>query len=100
MSRHTRHWTAPRDVSIPVCSYNGDEWANVLLTDIQTVTPSDSGLIDIVYVVRSCGPNRLMMSWVKGESTIDQLLIALGWHAGMDHSISITEALAAKHPLA
>ncbi len=63
------------------------QWANVSLADIQIVRPSHSGLLDIVYTSVRRLPSGITVSETKsGESTIDQLFIALGWQAGMRHN--------------
>ena len=62
-------------------------WVNVPLTDIQIVRPSQDGLLDIVYTNRRRLPSGITVGeTMSGESTIDQLLIALGWQAGMSHN--------------
>jgi len=63
------------------------EWANVPLKDIQIVRASTDGLIDIIYTSSHDLPSGITVNETKsGESTIDQLLIALGWQAGMPHN--------------
>ena len=63
------------------------EWANVPLEDIQIVRPSEDGLLDIVYTSVRRLPSGITVNEIKsGETTIDQLLIALGWQAGMSHN--------------
>ena len=73
--------------TIPIQSHDRSEWANVPLEDIQIVRPSEDGLLDIVYTSRRDLPSGITVSETKsGETTIDQLLIALGWQAGMSHN--------------
>lgn len=73
--------------SVPVRSHDFSKWADVSLADIQIVRPSHSGLLDIVYTSVRRLPSGITVHEIKsGETTIDQLLIALGWQAGMPHN--------------
>ncbi len=73
--------------SIPVRSHDFSKGAEVPLDDIQIVRPSHSGLLDVVYTSVRRLPSGITVHEIKsGESTIDQLLIALGWQAGMSHN--------------
>ncbi len=73
--------------TIPIQSHDRSEWANVPLDDIQIVRPSEDGLLDIVYTSVRRLPSGITVNEIKsGETTIDQLLIALGWQAGMSHN--------------
>ncbi len=73
--------------TIPIQSHDRSEWADVPLADIQIVRPSHSGLLDIVYTSIRRLPSGITVHEIKsGETTIDQLLIALGWQAGMPHN--------------
>ena len=73
--------------TIPIQSHDRSEWANVPLADIQIVRPSEDGLLDIVYTSVRRLPSGITVHEIKsGETTIDQLLIALGWQAGMSHN--------------
>ena len=72
---------------IPVRSHDFSKWAEVPLADIQIVRPSHSGLLDIVYTSVRRLPSGITVHEIKsGETTIDQLLIALGWQTGMPHN--------------
>ncbi len=65
---------------------------DVPLTDIQVVRPSGHGLLDIVYMVRRRLPSGITVNEIhSGETTVDQLLIALGWQPGMSHNEHLTE---------
>ena len=73
--------------TIPIQSHDHSEWANVPIEDIQIVRPSEGGLLDIVYTSVRRLPSGITVHEIKsGETTIDQLLIALGWQAGMPHN--------------
>ena len=73
--------------TIPIQSHDRSESVDVPLADIQIVRPSEDGLLDIVYTSVRRLPSGITVSETKsGESTIDQLLIALGWQAGMPHN--------------
>ena len=73
--------------TIPVRSYDSSEWANVPLAYINIVRPSEDGLLDIVYTFPRCLPSGITVNEIKsGETTIDHLLIALGWQAGMSNN--------------
>ncbi len=81
--------------TIPVQSHDRSERANVSLTDIQIVRPSEDGLLDIVYTSVRRLPSGITVHEIKsGETAMDQLLIALGWQAGMphnDHLVRLTD---------
>ncbi len=71
----------------PSDSKGWTETEYVPLADIQIVRPSHSGLLDIVYTSVRRLPSGITVHEIKsGETTIDQLLIALGWQAGMSHN--------------
>ncbi len=73
--------------TIPIQSHDRSEWANVPIEDIQIVRPSEDGLLDIVYTSVRRLPSGITVNEIKsGETTIDQLLIALGWQARMRHN--------------
>ena len=73
--------------TIPIQSHDRSEWANVPLEDIRIVRPSEDGLLDIVYTSVRRLPSGITVNEIKsGETAIDQLLIALGWQAGMSHN--------------
>ena len=62
-------------------------FGNVPLADIEIVRPSSDGLVDVVYTVERDLPSGITVREIKsGESTIDHVLIALGWQAGMSHN--------------
>ncbi len=78
--------------TIPIQSHDRSERANVSLTDIQIVRPSEDGLLDIFYTSVRRLPSGITVSENKsGETTIDQLFIALGWQAGMSHNEHLAE---------
>ena len=73
--------------TIPIQSHDRSECANVPLDAIQIVRLSHGGLLDIVYTSVRRLPSGITVHEIKsGETTIDQLLIALGWQAGMSHN--------------
>ena len=73
--------------TIPVRPYGSDIFGNVPLADIEIVRPSSDGLVDVIYTVERDLPSGITVRETKsGETTIDQLLIALGWQAGMPHN--------------
>jgi len=73
--------------TIPVRPYGSDSFGNVPLADIEIVRPSSDGLVDVIYTVERDLPSGITVREIKsGESTIDQVLIALGWQAGMSHN--------------
>ncbi len=73
--------------TIPIRAYGSDIPRNISLADIEIVRPSSDGLVDVVYTVERDLPSDLTVREIKsGESTIDQVLIALGWQAGMPHN--------------
>ncbi len=73
--------------TIPIQSHDRSEWATVPRADIQFVRPSEGGLLDIVYTSVRRLPSGITVNEIKsGATTIDQLLIALGWQAGMPHN--------------
>ncbi len=64
----------------------------VPLADIQVVRPGEDFLLDIVYTVRRRLPSGITVNEIhSGETTITQLLIALGWQPGMSHNEHLTK---------
>ena len=96
LPRSHRSNVAPDDFShslaiplntIPVRSHDSSEWGYAPLADIRIVRPSEDGLLDIVYTSVRRLPSGLTVNEIKsGETTIDHLLIALGWQAGMSNN--------------
>ncbi len=71
----------------PSGSKDWTETEYVPLADIQIVRHSEDFLLDIVYTTRRRLPSGITVNEIKsGETDIDQLLIALGWQAGMSHN--------------
>ncbi len=73
--------------TVYVRPHGSDNWENVPLANIEIVRPSSDGLVDVVYTTERDLPSGITVREIKsGESTIDQVLIALGWQAGMPHN--------------
>jgi hypothetical protein len=68
-----------------------DSVTTISLKDIRIVHPSDIlGMLDVVYVARVERPSGLTATEVRtGETSFDQLFIALGWHAGLEPKIQL-----------
>jgi hypothetical protein len=86
MPRHRDRVTSYPNTSIMVHSLHTDSWDEIPLDSIQSVTPpDDDGSIEVVYSVMTIYKDGRIVSELKsGESTIDRLFIALGWHADHD----------------
>ena len=84
-SFHYPHWAT---VLVRPSGSTWTETEDVPLADIQIVRlASEDGSLDIVYTVRRRLPSGITVNEIKsGETDIDQLLIALGWQAGMSHN--------------
>ncbi len=82
---HYPHWAT---VLVRPSGSTWTETEDVPLADIQIVRlASEDGSLDIVYMVRRRLPSGITVNEIKsGETDIDQLLIALGWQAGMSHN--------------
>jgi hypothetical protein len=86
MPRHRDRATSYPNTSIMVRSLHTDSWEEIPLDSIQSVTPpDDDGSIEVVYSVMTiCKDCRIVGELKSGESTIDRLIFALGWHADHD----------------
>ena len=81
---HYPHWAT---VLVRPSGSTWTETEDVPLADVQIVRPSEDGSLDIVYMVRRRLPSGITVNEIKsGETDMDQLLIALGWQAGMSHN--------------
>ncbi len=81
---HYPHWAT---VLVRPSGSTWTETESVPLADVQIVRPSEDGSLDIVYMVRRRLPSGITVNEIKsGETDMDQLLIALGWQAGMSHN--------------
>jgi hypothetical protein len=70
--------------TVTVCGLDAD--VEVPLSAIQSVSPPDEdGCIHVVYSVCSIHLDRPLHELRTGESTIEGLLSALGWHSDQDH---------------
>ena len=83
MPRHRNRVTSYPDSSILVRSLDTDSWNEIPLDSIESVTtPDDDGCIEVLYTVTTIYSDGQMLSELRtGESTIDRLFIALGWHS-------------------
>ena len=83
MPRHRNRVTSYPDSSILVRSLDTDSWNEIPLDSIESVTtPDDDGSIEVLYRVTTIyGDGRMLSELRSGESTIDRLFIALGWHS-------------------
>ena len=73
--------------TLPVSLNDSEIWESVPLSDIEIVRPSNDGLVDVIYAVERDLPSGITVRETKsGESTIDQVMTALGWQAGMPHN--------------
>ena len=83
MPRHRNRVTRYPDSSILVRSLDTDSWNEIPLDSIESVTtPDDDGSIEVLYTVTIIYSDGRMVSELRtGESTIDRLFIALGWHS-------------------
>ena len=86
MPRHLDRVTSYPNTSIMVHSLHTDSWDEIPLDSIQSVTPpDDDGSIEVVYSVMTIYKGGRVVGELKsGESTIDRLFIALGWHTDQD----------------
>ena len=86
MSRRRARATSYPNTTIIVHSLDTDSWDEIPLGSIQSVTPpDDDGSIEVVYsVITVYKGGRIVGELKSGESTIDRLFIALGWHADHD----------------
>jgi hypothetical protein len=84
-----------RETSIIVRALDTDCWDEIPLGSIQSVTlPDDEGSIEVVYSVKTMyADGRVIGELRTGESTIDRLFIALGWHSDHDPGASYTAPL-------
>jgi hypothetical protein len=75
-----------RDASIIVHVLDTDSWDEIPLGSIQSVSlPDDEGCIEVVYSATVVLEDGYVVSELRlGESTIDRLFIALGWHSEGD----------------
>ena len=75
------------DASIIVHSPNTDSWDAIPLASIASISlRDDEGAIEVVYSVRIVFANgRVVTELRTGESNIDRLFTALGWHSDHDH---------------
>ena len=82
MPRHRARATSYPNTTIIVHSLDADSWDEIPLGSIQSVTPpDDDGSIEVVYSVMTIYKGGRIVGELKsGESTIDRLFIALGWH--------------------
>jgi|SRR5215813_4303421 len=71
------------DASIVVHSLGSDSWENVPLYSIRSVSPpDDEGSIEVIYSVTITFPHGRQVQELRvGESTIERLFMALGWHS-------------------
>jgi len=83
MPRHRNRVTSYPDSSILVRSLDTHSWNEIPLDSIESVTtPDDDGSIEVLYTVTIIYSDGRMVSELRtGESTIDRLFIALGWHS-------------------
>ena len=83
MPRHRNRVTSYPDSSILVRSLDTHSWNEIPLDSIESVTiPDDDGSIEVLYTVTIIYSDGQMVSELRtGESTIDRLFIALGWHS-------------------
>jgi hypothetical protein len=84
------------DTSVVVHSAETDSWDAIPLASIESVSPpDDEGAIEVVYSVRvvSLADGRVAGELRTGETTIDRLFIALGWHSDHDHRRAYTAPL-------
>ncbi len=83
------HWA-----TVLLCP-SGSPWTeteDVPLADIRVVRPREDFSLDIVYTVRRRLPSGITVNEIhSGETSIDQLLIALGWQPGMSCNEHLTE---------
>jgi hypothetical protein len=95
MPRPHNRATAYPDTAIVVHSLDTDSWDEIPLNSIQSVgLPDDQGAIDVVYSVTTIyADGRVVRELRIGESTIDRLFLALGWHSDHDPCRSYTVPL-------
>ena len=95
MPRHRNRVTSYPDSSILVRSLDTDSWTEIPQDSIESVTtPDDDGSIEVLYTVTIIYSDGRMVSELRtGESTIDRLFIALGWHSDYGSPGSYTAPL-------
>ncbi len=73
--------------TVYVRPHGSDSLEAVPLRDIEIVRLLSDSLVDVIYTVERDLPSDLTVREIKsGESTIDQVLISLGWQGGMPHN--------------
>ena len=81
--------------SIIVHSPNTDSWDAIPLNSIASISlRDDEGAIEVVYSVRvGFDGGRVVSELRTGESNIDRLFTALGWHSDHDYRRAYTAPL-------
>jgi hypothetical protein len=71
-------------------SFDLKDWRRVRIKDIRLVRLFDDFRIDVVYVATKEVPSGLTVTETRtGESTLDELFVVLGWHAGLEPKVQL-----------